>query len=187
VIVGNVDGSRIERLVRGTLGTLPAGQLSVDAPGAVTRSRVLRGGVAKSPHQLHPRLLQRAVGASPDYPAMRIATAVLSGRMFAEIRIAAEPHLRRGRALSRARPSRRGAVRDHRLARPHPRPHAGRDRRPPRDQIDPAALERLVQQFITDYFLDNETNSDQANFLARAELYQGDYRKADAFVDDLRA
>ncbi|CAA9319739.1 MAG: hypothetical protein AVDCRST_MAG11-1938, partial [uncultured Gemmatimonadaceae bacterium] len=56
-----------------------------------------------------------------------------------------------------------------------------------RDQIDPAALDRLVQQFITDYFLDNETNSDQANFLARAELYQGDYRRADRFVDDLRA
>jgi zinc protease len=48
-------------------------------------------------------------------------------------------------------------------------------------------LERLVQQFIVTYFLDNETNADQANMLARAELFQGDYRRASRFVDDLRA
>jgi zinc protease len=48
-------------------------------------------------------------------------------------------------------------------------------------------LERLVQQFIVTYFLDNETNADQANMLARAELYQGDYRQAIRFVDTLRA
>ena len=42
--------------------------------------------------------------------------------------------------------------------------------------VDPAGLRRLVLQFITDYFLKNETNADQANFLARAALYEGDYR-----------
>ena len=55
-----------------------------------------------------------------------------------------------------------------------------------RDLVDPDGLERLVQQFITEYFLNNETNSDQATFLARAQLYQGDYRAADRFVDELR-
>jgi zinc protease len=52
--------------------------------------------------------------------------------------------------------------------------------------IEPAGLERLIQQFITEYFLKNETNGDQANFLARAAIYQGDYRIADRFVEDLR-
>ena len=52
--------------------------------------------------------------------------------------------------------------------------------------IDPRGLERLVQQFITDYFLKNETNSDQATFLARAQLYHGDYRAAARFVESLR-
>jgi zinc protease len=54
--------------------------------------------------------------------------------------------------------------------------------------VDPAGLNRLVQQFITEYFLDNETNADQANFLARAELYRGDYRagEGDRFVAELR-
>ena len=53
--------------------------------------------------------------------------------------------------------------------------------------ITPEGLERLVQQFIVTYFLDNETNADQANLLARAALYQGDFNKASHFVDDLRA
>ena len=41
-------------------------------------------------------------------------------------------------------------------------------------------------QFITEYFLNNETNAEQANFLARAQLYRGDWRVANKFVDELR-
>src|SRR5205823_6709821 len=52
--------------------------------------------------------------------------------------------------------------------------------------LEPEGLKRLVQQFITEYFLKNETNADQATFLARAAIYQGDYRAADRFVTDLR-
>jgi zinc protease len=55
-----------------------------------------------------------------------------------------------------------------------------------RELLDRDGLGRLVQQFITDYFLRNETNGDQATFLARAQIYQGDYRAASHFVDDLR-
>ena len=46
---------------------------------------------------------------------------------------------------------------------------------------------RLELQFITQYFLDNETDASQADFLARAQLYRGDYRYADAFVADLKS
>ena len=44
-----------------------------------------------------------------------------------------------------------------------------------RELLDRDGLERLVQQFITEYFLRNETNGDQATFLARAQIYHGDY------------
>jgi zinc protease len=53
--------------------------------------------------------------------------------------------------------------------------------------VEPKALERLILQFITQYFLDNESGAQQADFLARAELYYGDFRRADRFVDELRA
>ena len=48
-------------------------------------------------------------------------------------------------------------------------------------------LNVIVQQFITEYFLNNETDAEQANQIARAELYRGDYRLAGQFVDQLRA
>jgi zinc protease len=53
--------------------------------------------------------------------------------------------------------------------------------------ITTEGLEQLVQQFIVTYFLDNETNADQANMLARAQLYQGAFRRASRFVQELRA
>jgi len=52
--------------------------------------------------------------------------------------------------------------------------------------VQQGALARLVQRFVTDYFLKNETAGDQATFLARAELYDGDYRAAGRFVENLR-
>ena len=52
--------------------------------------------------------------------------------------------------------------------------------------ITPRGLELVVGQFITEYFLKNETNADQANFLARAQLYQGDWRRGAQFADELR-
>jgi zinc protease len=51
--------------------------------------------------------------------------------------------------------------------------------------VDPEGLKRLEQQFITEYYLKNETNADQANVLARAEVFGGDYRMADRFRLDL--
>jgi zinc protease len=52
--------------------------------------------------------------------------------------------------------------------------------------LDPVGLKELEQQFLTEYFLDNETNAAQADFLARSQLYEGDYREADQFVQELK-
>ena len=53
--------------------------------------------------------------------------------------------------------------------------------------IDTERLRPLVQQFITEYFLDNETITAQADFLARNQLYRGDFHAGARFVADLRA
>ena len=52
--------------------------------------------------------------------------------------------------------------------------------------VDPDQLRIVEQQFITEFFLRNETNAEQANQLARAQVYRGDYRFADRFEDDIR-
>jgi predicted Zn-dependent peptidase len=44
----------------------------------------------------------------------------------------------------------------------------------------------FAEQFIMEYFAENSTNAAQADFLARAELYRGDFHKASQSMDDLR-
>src|SRR5205807_145239 len=116
-----------------------------------------------------------------DSTALRVATSVLTGRMFAEIRTRQNltydvhaPFVDRAATLgglyvSTVAPDTtlklmRAAIVDLQQG-----------------MLDPVGLRQLEQQFITEYFLDNETNAAQADFLARSQLYEGDYREADRF------
>ena len=187
VVVGNVERPRVESLVRATLGKLPAGNYHWKSPPAVKNDkRALVVEPANLPTNYIIGYYAGPPASSPDYNALRIATAVLSGRFFTEIRSK--------RNLSYAvdapfieRAVGTGGVYVTTVA-PEQTLQLMRDEidELQTELVDPAGLRRLVLQFITDYFLKNETNADQATFLARAELYEGDYRGADRFVDDLR-
>lgn len=187
VVVGNMDRARLEPLVQKTLAQLPKGNYTWSPPpqpAKLGRALVVRDAQLPTNY-----LLGYYPGPSardPDYDALRIATAVLSGRFFTEIRS------RRNLSYEVEAPFVERALSNGGLYVTTTDPnqtlelmHAEIDRLQ-RELIDPNGLERLVQQFITDFFLKNETNGDQATFLARAQIYQGDYRAANRFVDDLR-
>jgi zinc protease len=187
VVVGNVERAHVERLVSATLATLPAGNYRWTIPdvpqsGAATvytAQRTLPTNYILGYYAGPP-------STSADYPALRVATAVLAGRLFNEIRARRNltyavdaPFVDRAVAAGGLYVTTVAPDTTLRLMR-----REIEDLRT--EPIDPRALEQLVQQFITEFFLDNETNGAQANFLARAELYRGDYRSADRFVDELR-
>lgn len=187
VVVGNVERSRIEDLVQRTIGKLPRGSYTWTAPGA-SRS-VGRALVARAMPLPTNYLLGYYAGPpakSPDYQALRVACAVLSGRFFTEIRS------RRNLSYEVDAPFVERAVASGGVYVTTVDPNATLQQmrleidRLQRELLDPDGLERLVQQFITEYFLRNETNGDQATFLARAQIYDGDFRNANNFVDDLR-
>jgi zinc protease len=187
VVVGNVERARVERLVNATLAKLPKGSYAWTPPpppppqrnGVVVESRSL-------PTNYILGYYNGPAATSPDYQALRIATAALGGRLFAEIRS------RRNLSYAVNAPFVERAVSAGGLYVTTVSPDTTLKlmRQEVVDlqngYIDPDGLDRLVQQFITEYFLDNETNSDQANMLARAQLYRGDWRAADRFVDELR-
>ncbi len=188
VIVGNVTRERVERLVRGTLATLPMGTYAWTLP---TPPEPRASGATFVMRRLPTNYIQGwFVGPpanSPDYTALRVASAVLSGRLFSEIR----ERLNLTYAVDAPFRERAFAIGGLYVTTTQPDLVLGimqREMRALQDgTISDAGLERLVQQFIVTYFLDNETNADQANLLARAALYQGDYRRASTFADDLRA
>jgi zinc protease len=187
MVVGNVERPQLERLVRGTLATLPPGNYSWAPPPTITgqtRAFAMRG--ASMPTNYIMGYFAGPAAGSRDYAALRLASAVLAGRFFTEVRS------KRNLSYAPDSPFLERAVATGGIYVTTVDPNAAlqvmRDEitRLQSEPIDPRGLDRLIGQFITDYFLKNETNADQANFLARATIYEGDYRKAGEFVDDLR-
>jgi zinc protease len=187
VVVGNVDRTRIERLVSQSLGQLPRGTYRWTPPPRVPERET---AVVIERRQLPTNYIigyySGPLATGEDYRALRVATSVLTGRMFAEIRTRQNltydvhaPFVDRaatvgGLYVSTVSPDTtlklmRAAIVDLQEG-----------------LLDPVGLREMEQQFITEYFLDNETNAAQADFLARAQLYEGDYQAADRFVNDLR-
>lgn len=188
VVVGNVDRAHIERLVTQTIGQLPRGNYKWAVPPRIPE---LQTAVVIERRQLPTNYIlgyySGPLANGRDYQALRVATSVLTGRMFAEIRSRQSltydvhaPFVDRaatagGLFVSTVSPDTtlklmRAAIVDLQQG-----------------TLDPAGLKQLEEQFITEYFLDNETNAAQADFLARAQLYAGDYREAERFVDALKS
>lgn len=189
VVVGNVERAELERMVRSSLGTLPAGTYAWKAPpSAADRPG---SSVIIEPRRLPTNYIlgwwSGPPAGHPDAPALRIASAILSGRLFNEVRsrrnltYAVEARFRDrglvsgGLYVTTTRPDTTLRIMRNELNNLR------------QFTLQTEYLAPLIQQFITEYFLDNETSGAQADFLARAELYDGDYRAAERFVDELRA
>ena len=188
VVVGNIDRAHIERLVTQSLGQLPRGSYKWTPPPRIPE---LATAVVVVRRQLPTNYIlgyySGPLASGRDYQALRVATSVLTGRMFAEIRARQSltydvhaPFVDRaatagGLSVSTVSPDTtlklmRAAIVDLQQG-----------------MLDPAGLKQLEEQFITEYFLDNETNAAQADFLARSQLYGGDYREADRFMDEVKS
>jgi zinc protease len=186
VVVGNVDRPKVEQLVRTTFATLPRGEYVWKAPPTLVGRKAAVVRPANLPTNYLAGYYSGPPATSDDYNAVRVAAAILSGRFFTEIRskrnlsyAADAPFLERAIAtggvyVTTVDPNASLQIMRTEISRLQT------------ELIDRDGLDRLVEQFITEYFLKNETNADQASFLARAAIYQGDYRAADRFVTDLR-
>jgi zinc protease len=187
VVVGNVDRPHVEQLVHATLGTLPRGSYRwTSPPPPPAGGRAVAFDDRPLPTNYLLGYAPGPAATDPDYTALRVATAVLSGRLFTEVRS------RRNLSYAVESPFLERAYGVGGLYVTTVDPNAVL--RIMRDELDALqtgqvendGLKRLEQQFITEYYLKNETNADQANELARAELYEGDYRNAARFMDELQ-
>ena len=188
VVVGNVSRARLEQLVASSLGTLPTGSYAWTMPDTLPARA---SSLAVIPRVLPTNYLRgtyRGPRANEkDAAALRVAAAVLSGQLFSEIR--SKSNL----TYTAAAPYNDHALVSGELYVTTTLPDSAL--KIMRDQvrllqeitIPTRALAPLIQQFLTEYFLDNETSTAQADFLARSQLYKGDWRTAERFMADLRA
>ncbi len=187
VIVGNVERAHAESLVTATLGRLPHGDyhwvLPPPAPKIPARWLV--------EHRLIPTnyILAYFTGPPPTergYWSFRVATALLSSQLNYVIRTqrslsyaAYAPFIDQalpigGAYASTARPDQvlplmQDAVRTLQTS-----------------EIEYFELSRFLDSYTFDYLEQNATAADQADFLARAELYLGDFRRGDEFMKRMR-
>ena len=188
VVVGDIDRQHLERLITATLAKLPQGnykwtpppRLPEGRPAIVVESRSL-------PTNYIVGYFSGPLANSEDYQALRIATSVLTGRMFSEIRTrqnltydVQSPFLDRAASAGGLTVSTTAPDTTLKLM-------SAAVKELQEGLLDPDGLAKLEQQFLTEYFLDNETNDAQADFLAREELYRGDYKLADRFVAELKS
>ena len=188
VVVGNVPRAKLEQLVASSLGTLPIGGYVWTMPDTLPARA---SSLSVIPRALPTNYLSgtyRGPRANEkDAAALRVAAAVLSGQLFSEIRS------KHNLTYTAAAPYNDHALVSGGLYVTTTLPDSAL--KIMRDQvrllqeitIPTRALAPLIQQFLTEYFLDNETSTAQADFLARSQLYKGDWRAAERFIADLRA
>lgn len=189
VVVGNVSRAKLQQMIASSLGTLPRGEYRWSPPP--TGQQRPGSSVLIAPRRLPTNYIlgwwEGPPAGHPDVPALRVASAILSGRLFAEVRS------RRNLTYAVEAKYRDEALTSGGLYVTTTRPDTtlGIMRVEIRNlqsfAIPTENLRPLIQQFLTEFFLDNESSGEQADFLARAELYRGDFRAAERFVADLRA
>ncbi len=187
VIVGRVERAHAESLVAATLGHLPRGNYQWTLPPAPPKmpSRWL------VEHRQIPTnyILCFFIGPAPTertYWSFRVATELLSSQLNYSIRVRRSlSYAAYAEFIDRAVPI-GGAY----ASTPKP------DQVLPLMQdavrvlqaypIDFFALNRFLDSFTFEYLVSNATAADQADFLARAELYLGGFQRGDEFMKRLR-
>jgi zinc protease len=187
VIVGNVERAHAESLVAATLGRLPHGeyQWTLPPPAPKISSRWL------VEHRVIPTnyILCYFTGPPPTergYWSFRVATALLSSQIHYMVRVqrslsyaAYAPFIDRAVPIGGAYASTAKPDQVLTLMQDAVRTLQG-------SEIDYFVLSRFLDSYTFDYLEENATAADQADFLARAELYLGGFRRGDEFVKRMR-
>ena len=188
VIVGNLERAHAESLVAASLGQLPGGQYRWTLPPPVPE-RPTRWLID---HRLIPTNYMLGYFAGPpaterSYWSFRVATALLSSRIAYNVRI------RRSLSYAAYAPFIDRAIPVGGAYASTPRPDqvlpliVDAIRTLQQYEIDPYNLNRFLDGYTFDYLAANATAADQADFLARAELYLGGYERGDEFVKRMRS
>jgi zinc protease len=179
VVVGDVERAEVEAQVAATLGTLPAGNYSwtlpPPAPPREPRWLVERDSLPTN------YILGYFAGPSPrsrDYPAFVVATYILSGMVNSAVReqrslsyASFAPVLERGTAVGGVYASTSDPDEVVRIMTQLMAVLA-------RFQADPGRFSAWVERVQADEIHEGAAVEEQADRLARAELYYGDWRRA---------
>lgn len=189
VVVGNVDRSTVERAAGATLGALPKGNYVwalPQVPPAPTASVALVMRARPTATNYLYGVFEGPPASDKDYAAFHVATAILSSRVGDAVReqhslsyAAYAPYIERGISTGGVYVTTRLPA----TVLPMIKEQISWVEHAPPMYF---GIHSFTDSFIFDYMAKNGTDDAQADFLARAQLYHGDYRRASDAMEDLR-
>jgi zinc protease len=188
VVVGNVPRAELESKVAAAFGALPTTGGSMPVVPALASDRSSVTVIQRELPTNYILGLYPAPGrASPDFPALQMAVNVLSDRLFEEVRTKRNLTYAVSSALRPARQS-KGTLY---VTAVDPDTTVkvifSEVRRIQNERVPASRLREAISEFITAYWMGQETNMGQATALGNWELTGGGWRNARLYVDRMSA
>lgn len=188
VIVGDLDAAQLKTRLAATFGKLPRGDYKIAAPPQLSfTSSTIDVTQRNLPTNYVQGLFTAPPITSPDIYPMRIAGSILRDRVFEEVRVKRNLSYAPSAFLSSTAANTGGIYVTAVDANQAVRVMLNEIARLQNQPIDQDDIQASVAQFLTTYYLGQETNAAQGSELAQYELIGGGWRNALQFLNNLRA
>jgi zinc protease len=188
VIVGDLTVNEVKALVESSFGKLPRGSYK---PPAVPQLAFDKSSVEITPRELPTNYVQGLFTApsltSPDIYAMRVASSLLRDRVFEEVRVKRNLSYAPDAFLRTQAANVGGLYVTAVDANESVRVMLSEIQRLQMEPVSASDIHAVVAQYLTTYYLGQETNAAQAGELAQYELIGGGWRTSIDFLEKLMA
>jgi zinc protease len=187
VVVGDIDPKEVQTRVAATLGKLPRGEYKETPYPALDFSKATLDVTSRT---LPTNYVQGVFNApslnSPDYYAMRVAIAILASRVNEEVRNKRQLSYAPSANLDSSSANTANIYVTAVDANEAVRVMLGEINNLKTRQINDEVVDGIAGFFLTQYYIDQQTNGAQAGELAKYELIGGGWRNAFGFLDKVR-
>jgi zinc protease len=188
VIVGDLNPADVKQLVTASFGKLPKGTYKIETVPALAFDK---SSVEITPRELPTNYVQGLFSApsltSPDIYAMRIASSMLRDRVFEEVRVKRNLSYAPDAFLRTQAANVGGLYVTAVDANQSIRVMLAEISRLQNEPVSADDIHGVIAQYLTTYYLGQETNAAQAGELAQYELIGGGWRNSIDFLEKLQA
>jgi zinc protease len=188
VIVGDLNANEVKTLVESSFGKLPRGAYK---PEVVPQLAFNKSSVEITPRELPTNYVQGLFTAppltSPDIYPMRIASSMLRDRVFEEVRVKRNLSYAPDAFLRTQAANVGGLYVTAKDANLSVRLMLSEIQRLQTEPVSANDIHAVIAQYLTSYYLGQETNAAQAGELAQYELIGGGWRTSIDFLEKLSA
>jgi predicted Zn-dependent peptidase len=188
VIVGDLDPAMLKARITASFGKLPRGNYKAQVPPQLSfTSSTVEVTARDLPTNYIQGMFTAPPLTSPDIYPMRVASSLLRDRVFEEVRVKRNLSYAPD-AFLRGQSANTGGLYVTAVdANQAVRVMLNEIARLQREPIGPDDITAVIAQFLTTYYIGQETNAAQANELAQYELIGGGWRNSLMFLEKLRA